>query len=105
MGILKRGSCPLAALAGSTMESGGIRQRRAYWCRLPHVTMLLGRASSEERQRRFREIMACRPTPEPATKGGIGNQSVMDNWSGVGRWLPPFVVGSGVEDDIPTVVF
>ena len=67
--------------------------------------MLLGRASSEERQRRFREIMACRPTPEPAIKGGIGNQSVMDNWSGVGRWLPPFVVGSSVEDDIPTVVF
>ncbi|KAL8842924.1 MAG: hypothetical protein Q9170_000328 [Blastenia crenularia] len=32
-------------------------------------------ASSEERQRRFREIMACRPTPEPTINGNAGVQS------------------------------
>ncbi|KAI4238530.1 MAG: hypothetical protein L6R40_005699 [Gallowayella cf. fulva] len=31
-------------------------------------------ASFEERQRRFREIMACRPTPEPAVNGGANPQ-------------------------------
>ncbi|KAL8775693.1 MAG: hypothetical protein Q9209_000189 [Squamulea sp. 1 TL-2023] len=35
-------------------------------------------ASFEERQRRFREIMACRPTPEPATNGNtIPQASIM----------------------------
>ncbi|KAL8660222.1 MAG: hypothetical protein Q9226_000024 [Calogaya cf. arnoldii] len=32
-------------------------------------------ASFEERQRRFREIMACRPTPEPATNGSSNPQT------------------------------
>ncbi|KAL8836678.1 MAG: hypothetical protein Q9205_002679 [Flavoplaca limonia] len=32
-------------------------------------------ASFEERQRRFREIMACRPTPEPATNGSSNPQA------------------------------
>ncbi|KAL8787036.1 MAG: hypothetical protein Q9213_002472 [Squamulea squamosa] len=35
-------------------------------------------ASFEERQRRFREIMACRPTPEPATNGNnVPQASIM----------------------------
>ncbi|KAL8704893.1 MAG: hypothetical protein Q9201_001961 [Fulgogasparrea decipioides] len=34
-------------------------------------------ASPEERQRRFREIMACRPTPEPATANGNVQGSIM----------------------------
>ncbi|KAL8731265.1 MAG: hypothetical protein Q9166_003489 [cf. Caloplaca sp. 2 TL-2023] len=32
-------------------------------------------ASSEERQRRFREIMACRPTPEPVVNGVTNPQA------------------------------
>ncbi|KAL8953200.1 MAG: hypothetical protein Q9222_000935 [Ikaeria aurantiellina] len=32
-------------------------------------------ASPEERQRRFREIMACRPTPEPVSNGNANTQA------------------------------
>ncbi|KAL8694559.1 MAG: hypothetical protein Q9218_000815 [Villophora microphyllina] len=32
-------------------------------------------ASPDERQRRFREIMACRPTPEPVIPGNVNPQS------------------------------
>lgn len=41
----------------------------ASW-RFNNATNPSRRASFEARQSRFREIMACRPTPEPATKAG-----------------------------------
>ncbi|KAL8964668.1 MAG: hypothetical protein Q9183_004292 [Haloplaca sp. 2 TL-2023] len=51
-------------------------------------------ASPEERQRRFREIMACRPTPEP-TPSANGNADAQPNIMPVGR------VGSNVAVEAP----
>ena len=57
--------------------------------------MLLGKASSEERQRRFREIMACRPTPEPATKGGLASKASWTTGQELGDGFPPLSLGHG----------
>ncbi|KAL8711353.1 MAG: hypothetical protein Q9220_004250 [cf. Caloplaca sp. 1 TL-2023] len=49
-------------------------------------------ASPEERQRRFREIMACRPTPEPVSNGNAGTQ---------GTVMPAGRVGENVVVEAP----
>lgn len=78
----------------------------AIW-RFNNATNPSRRASFEARQSRFREIVACRPTPDPATKAEGNNLSAEALWKSEKEsrdGFPHKARGWSWEDESPTEI-